>query len=430
MENNDRRKDSDTNTSRIADFCRRNVKYISAGVLLLALVAVIAVTTLNGKDSGDAEAVGDSASADGTEVSDGSGDAQGDAQEETQVEYQVDVPEVKELVSTYYNSYAIGDVDKLSTITKSLSDMEKSYIKMMDGYVEEYNDIVCYTKAGLEEGSYMASVAFNMRFQDVEGDLPGMDFFYIRTDDDGKLYIDNLYSSFNREIKEQPCDEAVEAAIQSFESGDDVQKLLTEFQDKYNKAVDSDQALKDKVDEVADAIKSWASAYSADGSTQVADASGKDNADATGQGDAGASGKDDADATGQGDATEQGESEATGEGDASVQGESDATEQSDASDQGDASAQQDEGQQEEGDDGSQESDEDGGSEVNYVPEGKVLTASDGYNVRTSMSETSEALGVTAVGDEIKVILSYAEGWTKVEWSGKTGYIRTDLLLNN
>ena len=65
-----------------------------------------------------------------------------------------------------------------------------------------------------------------------------------------------------------------------------------------------------------------------------------------------------------------------------------------------------------------------------MPEGKVLTASSSYNVRKSMGESAELVGTTAEGDSIKVILSYAEGWTKVEWNGQTGYIRTDLLLNN
>ncbi len=65
-----------------------------------------------------------------------------------------------------------------------------------------------------------------------------------------------------------------------------------------------------------------------------------------------------------------------------------------------------------------------------MPDGKVLTATGGYNVRVSMNESAELVGTTAVGDTITVILSYAEGWTKVEWNGTTGYIRTDLLLAN
>ena len=72
----------------------------------------------------------------------------------------------------------------------------------------------------------------------------------------------------------------------------------------------------------------------------------------------------------------------------------------------------------------------GSSGLNYVPEGTVLTANDGYNVRVSMSESAELIGTTGIGDSITIVLSYAEGWTKVEWNGQTGYIRTDLLLNN
>lgn len=98
------------------------------------------------------------------------------------------------MISTYYNSYAAGDIEKLESITQSLSDMEKSYIKMMDEHVESYSDVTCHTKESSEEGAYMVSATFNMNFGGVEGGLPGMDFFYVRTNEEGKLYIDNLYS--------------------------------------------------------------------------------------------------------------------------------------------------------------------------------------------------------------------------------------------
>jgi uncharacterized protein YgiM (DUF1202 family) len=37
------------------------------------------------------------------------------------------------------------------------------------------------------------------------------------------------------------------------------------------------------------------------------------------------------------------------------------------------------------------------------------------------------VGLAYQGDVVKVIQSYAEGWTKVEWNGQTGYIKTDLI---
>ena len=62
-----------------------------------------------------------------------------------------------------------------------------------------------------------------------------------------------------------------------------------------------------------------------------------------------------------------------------------------------------------------------------LAEGKVITINDTVNVRASMSETSEKIGSVYPGEKVTVIMSYAEGWTKVSWNGKTGYIKTDLL---
>ena len=56
-----------------------------------------------------------------------------------------------------------------------------------------------------------------------------MDFFYVRTNEEGNLYIDNLYSSFNREMGEQETAAEVDALIAEFEGGEDVQKLREEF---------------------------------------------------------------------------------------------------------------------------------------------------------------------------------------------------------
>ena len=32
-----------------------------------------------------------------------------------------------------------------------------------------------------------------------------------------------------------------------------------------------------------------------------------------------------------------------------------------------------------------------------------------------------------IRDRVTVVMSYAEGWTKVKWNGETGYIKTSLL---
>ena len=44
---------------------------------------------------------------------------------------------------------------------------------------------------------YLVSVSMEIKFTGVDTTAPGLDFFYVRTNDDGTLYIDNLYSQYN-----------------------------------------------------------------------------------------------------------------------------------------------------------------------------------------------------------------------------------------
>lgn len=67
------------------------------------------------------------------------------------------------------------------------------------------------------------------------------------------------------------------------------------------------------------------------------------------------------------------------------------------------------------------------SAPSYYNEGDTITLSDSVNVRTSMSETADRVGLAYKGDVLTVIMSYAEGWTKVSWNGQTGYVKTEFL---
>ena len=49
------------------------------------------------------------------------------------------------------------------------------------------------------------------------------------------------------------------------------------------------------------------------------------------------------------------------------------------------------------------------------------------NVRSSDSENADRLGKVAGGDRIKVLEQRVNGWTKVEYEGKEGYIKSEFL---
>ena len=60
-------------------------------------------------------------------------------------------------------------------------------------------------------------------------------------------------------------------------------------------------------------------------------------------------------------------------------------------------------------------------------EGSTVTLNGTINIRESMSETSTKVAVGYAGDKVTVVMSYAEGWTKVNYKDTIGYIKTELL---
>lgn len=62
-----------------------------------------------------------------------------------------------------------------------------------------------------------------------------------------------------------------------------------------------------------------------------------------------------------------------------------------------------------------------------VPNSGEYRVKDTINVRISANENAGKLGVCYVGDVIEIIKKQADGWTKVKFNGKTGYIKSDVL---
>ncbi|MCI8893326.1 MAG: hypothetical protein HFI41_01530 [Lachnospiraceae bacterium] len=386
---------------KVLDFCKKNLKYISAAVVVVILVVVLAVTMTKSKDDGNAgKNGGEGQSAENQQQE----PQQPEEQKQPEVSFEVDaVPEINALIQNYYTAFVAGDTASLEAYATPVSELEKNYIVLMSQYLNAYENIQCNTKPGLNQGEYAVSVVLDIRFEGVETTAPGLDFFYVRQNESGAYYIDNLYSQFNWENRELELDSQMEEFITSYESQADFVALREDVQRRYDEVLAADENLKNKAQvEIPNALEGWvtslaAAAGSNAGQDQPAEGAGQDQP---------------TDPAGQEPPADTGAQEPSG----------DAAGQEPSGDAG--------GQEPSGDAGGQDESSSNTPEINYVPEGKVLKASEGYNVRKGMSSDSERVGTTEIGDDIKVILSYAEGWTKVEWKGKTGYIRTDLLLNN
>ena len=113
-------------------------------------------------------------------------------------------PEINNLVRAYYDAQASGDVDVISQLNTYLDEIEIIKVQEMSKYVESYPVLDVYTKPGLTENAYVAYVCSEVKFSEMEQELPGMQTFYIGLNDDGSYFTrwDNPYGFFEINLEQ------------------------------------------------------------------------------------------------------------------------------------------------------------------------------------------------------------------------------------
>lgn len=127
-------------------------------------------------------------------------------------------PEVNELVETYLNALAQGDVDTYSSITNNMTDITKIRVTELGKYIESFPAYNVFTKKGMTEDSYIVFVAVRAQLVNLEELMPGIYNLYIYTDENGKLYIneDTLTEAEQDYIMAVNADESVVGLQESF----------------------------------------------------------------------------------------------------------------------------------------------------------------------------------------------------------------------
>lgn len=236
------------------DFFIRNIRYFAAVLLFIALLLVLYNCTgpetkkSGGEDSTESETGGISI-----------------ADFELDKEFEQDAnEELNTLITAYFAANAAGDLNALEAVAYPVSDNEKSYIGVFSQYIESYQNVSCYTKRGLTDGSYLVSAYFEMKFYGVDTLAPGLDFFYVETDKDGKLFINNLYSPYNLGRVENELDPNIYSVILKFEQQEDVVALRQEVATKYDEAVASDANLAAMITTtIPNAMRDWVDSVNA-----------------------------------------------------------------------------------------------------------------------------------------------------------------------
>ena len=371
---------------KVKEFCSDNKKYVGVAAVLLCLIILLAVVTANGKKD----------KKENTEATEQTQVSVEDFQFET--EYTDDKKdEITQLLQNYYTAYVSADLDTLANIAYPMTDNEKSYIGVVSQYYETVSDITVYSKAGLENGSYFVSVENNIKFYGVDTVAPTLDFFYIATDDNGQLYINNVYSNFNRTYAEEELDSGIVSLISKYTSDSDFANLQESVQSKYDEAVNSDANLKEMLETtLTGAIKQWYTTVRVDNSTQTTEQS-----------------------------TEQ-TTEQSSEQQADDQAATDQSSQ--ATDQNAQNAQNtDQAAQNTTDQTAQNTTDQAAQDTQ--PSEYAVQTTDVVNVRAIADPNGKLLGKLTEGVKLTAYGTYGE-WTKISYSGSengVGFIKTELL---
>lgn len=341
--------------------------------------------------------------------------------------------EINQLVQTYYDAQASGDVATISSLNTYLDDIELIRVEEMSKYIESYTDLNVYTKPGLSENTYVAYVYSEVKFTDAEEALPGLKTYYIGQDEEGQYFInDGSY------------DETVTNYIKEVTLQDDVVDLNNKVVVEYNDLLaENDELneyvayLKEKINE--DVGEILADAEASETETEVTEA---------------------ADATELADADTSDESEEVSTATVSVTTKVKTTDvvniRSSDSETADKIDKAQKGQEftllEQRGNGWSKIEYNGGEayiKSDYLETIEEVTTDNGTDaadtdtsndtvsgtvtvtenvkVRKSASTDSDSLGTVYVGEKLDLIMKQSDGWTKVKYKGETAYVKSDYV---
>ncbi len=354
-------------------------------------------------------------------------------------------PEVNALVEKYYIASANGDSDTIASIYKGLEDTELLKAVAASEYIEDYQNITVYTKPGPVAGSYVAYVYNEVKLYDYEKAIPGLETFYICTDEDGQLYmngdiVDATEIDYLRQINLQA----------------DVIDLNNKIASSYNDMVNSDGTLAELLTTMRSGLQvsvgeALASSESSSAEAQVeeepaAEASEETSSDgsqvvtthtirATDVVNIRKSDSETADIlskTSKGDEYKQLEALANGWSKIEYNGgvafvkteffEVVGEEKTVVTDDASANAETETSSE-------TKTTESESKAVSGAATGK-MQVSETIKLRKSESTESEVLEMIYAGNTVNVVQQYANGWAKVEYNKKTGYIKSEYLTKD
>lgn len=369
---------------KMREFCQKYRRYIAAAVLLILIVLIVVLVVFVSRedDPKDTQKPLDSTQQETQPEDDSAGDlSDGKLQKDAD-------EELVTLINSYYTAYAAADLTSIEMLAAPITDNEKSFITTVSAFYEAYQNIACYSMKATDS-AYFVSVCYDLKFYDIDTPAPGMDFFYVERDGEGKLYINNVYANYNFSFMEQEYDSGIYKSIRDYEQLSEVALLQQEVQIRYDEAMKSDEKLASMVSTTLhDAITQWRAGVT-DNTVSTEPTEGTE------------------------DDTQPEETEAPDTQTDTPEPDSTADTDTDSKPEDSTDADTNTG------DNSTAADNSGNGTWQ-------VRTKDVCNIRAAASSDAELIGQIGEGAQLTAVGTEGN-WTKIQFSGGTGYIRSDLL---
>lgn len=344
------------------------------------------------------------------------------------------VPGINELFDVYYKAMVEGDTATMEKLVYYMDATEILRAAETSKYIESYPPLEIYTKAGPKEGTYIAYVYGEIKFYDYDKPVPGMRVYYVCTNEDGELYINEDGEESDNELH----------YMREIQLQEDVIDLNNKAAEAYNKMMVDDPKLADFLLELKTEIeKNVGEALArAEQSEEPEEGAEEETPEETEEDEPvevvtkvkttdvvniRTSDSETADKLGKaavGDEFELLEEKGNGWSKIKYDG-GEAYIKSDFLEPSETMTASNDEQTEDGEE--EDSQEQADNTDDSTPTNGTVRVKETVRIRSGASENSEKIATAYMGETFEVIMKQADGWTKIKYNGQTAYVKSDYV---
>ena len=158
-------------------------------------------------------------------------------------------PEVNALIERYQEGLTSGNTSILKEVYNTSEPINNEEVTSMSDLIESYSDTICYTKPGLDVGSYVVFVYDRMKIHGITTPAPNLSVVYVKTNSEGQFYIYRGTKSAVTGTYEY--DAETSQYIELLSQDEEIKNLMATVYQEREAACSRDEQLRDFIDSLS-----------------------------------------------------------------------------------------------------------------------------------------------------------------------------------